>query len=138
MKPKVPEKFYVVKRKNHAIVKWDKVTEDIEGNPLTIDHYHVYRTSKTNSKEFVLVATVNTTDILGAVDTIYIDIDIEDNEIYFYKIVAVNVALEESDFTQEESGIYFGDIQDNRPEEAETIAARWDISLWDSVTDLWG
>jgi len=130
-KPKKPENFYVIKRNNYAILKWDRVTKDINDEDVTVKKYIVYRTQKTNSNDFIVLGEVTTTDFENKVDTIFIDIDIEENEIYFYKVSCVNIFDEESEATQEEAGIYFGDLQDNKPEKAETIAGRWDISVWD-------
>ena len=134
--PRTPDNLFVTKRNLYAVVQWDKVTEDVDGNPVVVKQYNVYRTQKTNSKEFVLVREVDTTDYNGDIDTIYVDIDIDNNEIYFYKVTCINTIDEESDTTQEETGWYFGDIADNNPEPVEELAARWDISLWD--VGIWG
>ena len=131
--PKTPESFFVIKRNNHAIVKWDKVVEDVDDNPITVKKYNVYRTRKTNSKEYVLFKEVNTTDFNSDIDTCFVDIDIEVNEVYFYKISCIDISDIEGEATSEKSGIYFGDLQDNKPEKAELIAGRWDVSTWNTV-----
>jgi len=133
MKPKVPEKFFVIERKHHSILKWDKVTQDINGNPVTIQKYEIYRTSKTNGYGYDLLFEVLTTDSSGDVDTCFVDVEIDDGIVYFYKISVVNTLSEESDLTPEKTDYYFGDIQDKKVEVADEIVGRYDVSLFDTV-----
>ena len=125
--------LFVISRKNYNIVKWSKpalISTQPSANTLS---YTVFRTANTNGYDYVQVASITSLDSAGALDTIYVDLDINPGEIYFYKINAVDAGPDYDNtgvYSTEATGIYFADIQDQRPEKAETIAARWYVSVW--------
>ena len=135
----IVDNFYVVRRHNYNIVNWSMPTPATGAAAFNIVSYNVYRTTKTNGYDYEQIAVITSLDANNQIDTVFVDIGVEDSTVYFYKINIVDGGpnYDNTDvYSSEETGIYFADIQDNNPESVETAAARWDVNDWDS--SYWG
>lgn len=90
--PKPPENLLcsIDETQLFSVLHWDKVTEDVDNNSTTILNYKVYRTKKSNQRDYELVATIITTDIDGDIDTILIDSEVDLIFNNYYKVTATN------------------------------------------------
>lgn len=112
--PAAPTKVFVNRLVGNTAnaVKWDAVTTDITGAPLTVTSYKVYRTTQPNALGSTLLPigsgdlfkTVSTTDVASVVDTLAVDSTIISGSTYFYFVSAV-ASAQESALSAEASDI---------------------------------
>ena len=89
----VPTGLTAIRRQNYTVVYWNRPAAGM----IAPDRYDVYRSSNINGSDMVLVASVDTLDVNGAVDTVYVDPDLSPTATYRVKAVS---GAEESDYTQ--------------------------------------
>jgi hypothetical protein len=131
-KPKAPAQPFVFKRRAFAVVKWPEVTEDVEKNPITPTAYELYRTEKTNLRDLQLLATINTTDANGKIDTAYLDLENLGDVLFFYQLRTV-VGSQKSDLSEFAATLHFTDLRDAVGFPEIERFGRWDFSLWDDA-----
>lgn len=130
--PKAPINVFTWKRRTHAVVKWDRVTQDVDLNPITVTKYTLYRTPKTNLHDYDLIFDIVTTDNDGFIDTAYLDMESFDDRLFFYQLKAF-VGSDESALSAFAATLHFTDLRDAVGEPALDKFGRWDVSLWDDA-----
>jgi len=80
--PKSPQNVFCIRRENYAIVSWDMVDQDELGASIIVDAYYIYKSTTINESDMTLKKIVSTTDVVGNVDTIFLDTDVNDSSVY--------------------------------------------------------
>jgi hypothetical protein len=94
--------LYVTHEGDYVVLKW-LPPRDAVG----ITSYNIYRTEKTNEQDYVLLATVTSTDVDGFVDTFYLDtLNIDPTVTYFYKVEFITEGIF-TGFSDEKVASYF-------------------------------
>jgi len=138
--PLAPENIFAIKRHNYCIIKWDPVVYDTSATQtITVAAYEVYRSSMTNGLDYTVIATLTSTVTTTEIASIYTDISIQSDEVYFYKVRCLGEASSTltvtiGDMSSEVSAIYFGDLLSVSMEAPQFAAARYDQSYWDQFT----
>ena len=83
---------------NSVEVDWSQVTEDVNGNSETIDHYNVYRDTSSHGNDLSQYAKIGSVE---AGTTKYDDFAVEDNTTYYYRVSAIDDAGNEGDGSNE-------------------------------------
>lgn len=71
-----------------TVFKWNPVFRDVNNIEMMPDFYRIYRTSKLNLEDPVLIAEISTLDIRGFVDTVFTE---EIDGFFKYCVSAVNI-----------------------------------------------
>jgi hypothetical protein len=90
-KPQAPRNLFVNLTQNFAVVIWDKVTKDLDGNYTTITAYYVYRTMNPSLKEnsWQFLKRITSEDEFNDKDVCFIDFNAE-NKNYLYRVCPEN------------------------------------------------
>ena len=79
--PRAIEDLTIYLSSSDVSLEWTPVTEDINGNPITVSHYNIYRGSEGDGSDLTLIGTSSSST--------YTDIGVvNDTEKYFYNVRA--------------------------------------------------
>jgi hypothetical protein len=130
--PAIPQNVHAQRRANYVVVHWDPTILDESGDPVTVTAYQMYRSTFLNETDQVLLATVDTLDAAGDVDTAFVDTSPTD--IVVYRVVAVDGVVQ-SDLSERAVATYAPSPIDEKVEHIDQVLLFWDEDDWDE--SLW-
>lgn len=88
--PKPPQNVIAIRRENYIVVSWDTVTEGVNETKLEggVIRYDVFRSNNLNETDSTLIASIESLDANGKVDTVFVDTGKENMYVYRVKAIA--------------------------------------------------
>ena len=85
--PKAPENFIVIRDESrvNAVLRWDKVTQDVNGSAVTVNTYKIYKADTADSRYLTLEKTVTAT--AGATQLTTLD-SLDPDIMYYFTVLA--------------------------------------------------
>jgi hypothetical protein len=126
-----PSNVLAFRRLNYAIIRWNPLTQDWTGVPVTATSYLLQRASLMDESDLVTIATIVTTDAEGQVDTAFVDTNPPATAVYRVVAVAGSVQSEASDPAV---AIASPSLIDGKSELLDQRLLFWDNGNWDDRT----
>jgi len=134
---KAPEQIFAISRNNYTIIKWRIPVADTNGNPLPspITKFLLSRATLMNESNLQLIATIDSIDANGEIDTAFEDTNPGETLIYRIQALTDNDSILISELSEPAVAVRTFSQIDEKEEVIDKKLLLWDEGNWDET--LW-